>query len=200
MEIAMAALPLEQDDAGRETGQTQVNLRLSFEACCGGLYRFILVRVGGERHAADELLQQVCCVAIDHRRPPNDPAACEPWFRGIAVNLIRKHWRIVKRSNGHLRIDVNHQGGQLAEDMESRPLPPDVLARQEASGLRAARVSEQQMAGRQAIEHAESPVPAAGLFLCHHQPAERPAHADPGPSGCRGATGGRDRAHVWCGW
>ena len=135
MEIAMAALPLEQDDAGRETGQTRMNLRRSFEAACDGLYRFILVRVGGDRHAADELLQQICCVAIDHRRPPDDPSACEPWFRGIAVNLIRKHWRTVKRSNGHLRIDDNHQGGQLAEDMESRPLPPDVLARQEASDL-----------------------------------------------------------------
>lgn len=133
MEIAVAALPLEQDDAGRETDQSGVSLRRSFEACCGGLYRFILFRVGGDRHAADELLQQVCFVAIDHRRPPDDPAACEPWFRGIAVNLIRKHWRTVKRSNGHLRIDDDDQGGQLAEDMESRPLPPDLLASKEAS-------------------------------------------------------------------
>lgn len=133
MEIATAALPFERDDAGRETGRTGVNLRLSFEACYDGLYRFILIRVGGDRHTADELLQQVCCVAIDHRRPPDDPAACEAWFRGIAVNLIRKHWRTVRRSNGHLRIGDGNRGELLAEDMESRPLPPDVLASKEIS-------------------------------------------------------------------
>lgn len=103
-----------------------------FHDACDGLYRFILVRVGGDHSAADDLLQQMCCVAAGHRRPPGEPEACEAWLRGIARNLIRKHWREMRRHGRHLPIEDAALSSRLAEDLTERPLPPEVLARRES--------------------------------------------------------------------
>ena len=102
-----------------------------FNGACDGLYRFILVRVGGDCSVADDLLQQMCCVAAGHRRPPSEPEACEAWLRGIARNLIRKHWRDARRHGRHLPIEDAAISSRLAEDLDERPLPSEVLARQE---------------------------------------------------------------------
>jgi RNA polymerase sigma factor (sigma-70 family) len=72
----------------------------------------------------------MCCTAAKSKTPPHDEH-CEAWLRGIARNLIREHWRRVKRDRCHMPIENAVLSRQLAEDMESRPLPPDVLARAE---------------------------------------------------------------------
>ncbi len=102
-----------------------------FNDACDGLYRFILVRVGGDRSAADDLLQQMCCVAAGHRRPPDGSEACEAWLRGIARNLVRKHWREARRRGRHLPVEDAAISSRLAEDLEARPLPPEMMARRE---------------------------------------------------------------------
>ena len=107
-------------------------LRRVFESACDGLYRFILLRVGLDRDAADELLQQTCHEAVRHRRIPADDNKCEAWLRGIARNLIRRHWRVRKRSQRLVSIEDATFARQLAEDMDARPLPPEILARKEA--------------------------------------------------------------------
>lgn len=132
MEIAAAALPLEQVEACRSSDDRTVRLRRVFEASCDGLYRYILVRVGGNRHDADDLLQQTCCIAVGHRGVPADDGECEAWLRGVAKNLIRKHWREAKRSGRQIPLEDAELAGRLAEDMGSRPLPPDQLAKKES--------------------------------------------------------------------
>lgn len=97
------------------------------------LYRFILVRVRGDRDAAADLLQQTCCEAVRHRRYPADAGECEAWLRGIARNLVRRHWRRLRRTPVRLRLDDTDLGPRLAEDLATRPLPLDELIRAEVT-------------------------------------------------------------------
>lgn len=124
---------------GQETDQPTTDtarqrLERIFSDCCDGLYRFILVRVGGDRHAADELLQETCRIAAGPSALPSDDGGVEAWLGGIARNLIRKHWRDLKRERT-LRLKDVERCRQLAEDMSTRPIPPEILARRETMDL-----------------------------------------------------------------
>ncbi len=73
-------------------------IRRSLESGLDALYRFILVRVWRDADTASELLQQTATVALRERRRPASDEEIEPWLRGIARNLIRRHCRDLKRS------------------------------------------------------------------------------------------------------
>lgn len=118
-----AATPEEQ-----EVGSTVVK---AFERSADALYRFLLFRVGGRQELAEELLQQTCCVAASHRHPPDDASACEAWLRGIARNMLRRHWRTTGRRPESARPDDVHASRRLLTAMESGPLPPEELVREE---------------------------------------------------------------------
>lgn len=76
---------------------TEARLRQAFERCGDDLYRFIMLRVQGDRHAADDLLQQTCYEAARNKRTPSGDDAAQAWLFGIAKNLIRKHFRSLRR-------------------------------------------------------------------------------------------------------
>ncbi len=131
MEIAGTASEIEQivgtvSPCGRRDALRQV-----FRSVGGGVYRFILVRVGGDRDVADDLLQQTCYEAARHRRPPADVDECEAWLRGIARNLVRRHWRSARRDAGRVSIADPAVANRLADDLETRPLPVDALVKEE---------------------------------------------------------------------
>ncbi len=108
-------------------------LRRVFVGCGDALYRFVVVRVGGNREAADELVQQTCCEAAKHRRIPNDDGECEAWFFGIARNLIRRHWRR-RRRDGAIIFQCDQRASRaLVEAMEASPIPIESLTRDEAA-------------------------------------------------------------------
>ena len=133
MEIATRAVGVEPIAFAKRSSDPRERLRRVFEKTADGLYRFILVRVHDDGHAADELLQQTCHEAARHRRMPQDDAECEAWMRGIARNLIRRYWRRMKRQRGRLHLEHASVSAQLVEDMESQPLPPDALIREEST-------------------------------------------------------------------
>ncbi len=81
------------------------------------LYRFILVRVDGNTEKADDILQQTAFVALQHQNTPDDESKYEPWLRGIARNLIRRHWRDVGRNP--VAISGNGSNGDSATDARS---------------------------------------------------------------------------------
>ena len=106
-------------------------LRLTFQECAERLYRYILVRTGGNRDFADDLLQQTCYEAARHNRPPVKLNDIEAWLHGIARNLIRRHWRRTRRQSAVVSLDAAVVATRLADDMEHRPLPLDALIREE---------------------------------------------------------------------
>ena len=107
-------------------------VREVFDRSADALYRFVLVRVGGNRDVADDLLQQTCCEAARHPRPPDGRDECEAWLRGIARNLVRRHWRNRKREADVIPLEDAALANRLADDLEARPLPPDVLIQRES--------------------------------------------------------------------
>ncbi len=108
-------------------------LREAFLRTAESVYRFILVRVAGDRETADELLQECCCQAARSRVGPKDPPAFETWFRGIARNLIRRHWR--RRRIDRRLLSASHAEGLagVAAKSATEPLPSEQLESRESS-------------------------------------------------------------------
>jgi len=120
--------------AGRELGAVAgesdppaartASVRHAFVECADAVYRFIYVRVGGDRETTEEILQECCRCAAARRRPPADPTAWPGWFCGIARNLIRRHWRRRRRDQR------GHAAFCIARDV----LPEDALLAGEELG------------------------------------------------------------------
>lgn len=133
MELASVSVNAEPVLALSGTVDRRDRLRRVFEVCADGLYRFILVRVGGHRHAADDLLQQVCEVAAGHRRVPEADDEVERWLFGVARKLIQKHWRSLKRRAGHLPIHDAVISADVARLMEDGKMPAEKMVEQEVA-------------------------------------------------------------------
>lgn len=102
-------------------------LRRVFSARCDAIYAFIVVRVGGDRDAADDLLQQTCYEAARKRRVPEPDDACEAWLFGIARNLVRRHWRTQKRRGILLPLGDHETGRNVAEKMQAGALSAESI-------------------------------------------------------------------------
>ena len=103
-------------------------LERAFDRGADALYRFILVRVARRRDVADDLLQQTCCIAFQQNRVFADDDECESWMRGIARNLVKAHWRSVKKHNGRIDLEDAKRAGVFApplRDELSIPQWPD---------------------------------------------------------------------------
>ena len=119
MESAAVAVSVDPVPIVRDTHDSGGHLQQAFDACADGLYRYVLIRVGGDRHAADDLLQQACCVAARHWRQPANANEYEAWLRGIARNLIRQHWRCLRKERRRVPLENAEVARQLVERMES---------------------------------------------------------------------------------
>ncbi|UCG31605.1 MAG: sigma-70 family RNA polymerase sigma factor [Phycisphaerales bacterium] len=135
MRIGDMAIKAAHPDVGELARNRHDMLRRVFCRTSNALYRYILLRVGGDRNVADDLLQQTCCEAVRHRRPPAAESECEAWLRGIARNLIRRHWRNARRDGHQVSLEDAAVAERLAEDLESRPLPVDDLIQAETVRL-----------------------------------------------------------------
>lgn len=133
MELSNPAISVESIVSYDETDEPHNRLRRVFLKGGDALYRYLLVRVGGDSHVADDLLQQTCHEAARGRRLPDDDTECEAWLRGIARNLLRRHWRQTKRTRGQVPLENAGLARELAADMESQPLPDDSMIRDEAA-------------------------------------------------------------------
>lgn len=133
MEIATTVESWEQVQVTQPVRDPAQRLEALFHSVCDGLYRFILVRVRGDREAADDLLQQTCHEAARSQSMPDDDEESQAWLFGVARNLIRRHWSKAKRSRA-IGLDGGGASGlELAEAMESGPLPAELLGRAETS-------------------------------------------------------------------
>lgn len=129
--LTVSAISIESAGSIEQAHRHEDRLPQAFRNVADGLYRWILVRVGNDRHAAEDILQQTCHEAAKSLRQPIEHDKYEAWFRGIAKNLVRRHWRQSKRRGTALSLENPAVARQLAEDMESRPLPAETMIRDE---------------------------------------------------------------------
>jgi len=123
-------------DEERARLTSDLGLRRAFVDCTDAVYRFILFRVGGDRAAADDLLQDCCHEAAKHRQPPTDAESVGPWMFGIARNLLRRHWRRRKRDGRFHPLHDPAVAARVLERLESSELPPEaMLVEEEATQL-----------------------------------------------------------------
>jgi RNA polymerase sigma-70 factor (ECF subfamily) len=94
------------------------------------IYRYLVVRVGGDTHVADDLMQQLWLRATNGQAPVHD-GELEYWLRAIARNLVRAHWRQVRQRPVHLPIADPALANTLADRLGTEELPPDALDRRE---------------------------------------------------------------------
>lgn len=100
----------------------------AFEHCGQAFCRYFAVRVEGDTHLVDDLMQQLWLRGRlrAHEIRGSNP---EPWLWRIAQNLLREHRRRLGRQNGPL-VDPG-LARSLAQRFDEEELPLDVLARQE---------------------------------------------------------------------
>lgn len=103
----------------------------ALERTAQGLWRFLLVRVGGDENLAEELMQELCLQAARTHASAGRAEHIDAWLFGVARNVLRRHWRTITRRRRNLpeaRMDV---GTELASMLDSTPLPNDYIERQE---------------------------------------------------------------------
>lgn len=91
------------------------------------LYRFILVRVGFDEQVAEDLLQQAAEAALRAERSAHEIDRVEAWLRGLARNLVRRHWRDGAKRNGHVSIEAGEHVLALLESA----CPREAIVRRE---------------------------------------------------------------------
>jgi len=108
----------------------QADLERVFARHGRSLYRFFAVRVGGDRHRADDLMQKLW-VRANHGSTAVHAAELEYWVRGIARNLIREDWRKRAAARRHVPMVDPVVARELAEKIAVEDLPDEYLQRQE---------------------------------------------------------------------
>jgi RNA polymerase sigma-70 factor (ECF subfamily) len=105
-------------------------LEAEFDRSGRSLYRYFAVRVGRDRHTADDLMQQLWLQAV--RGGDAVPVGeLEYWLRGIARNLIRAHWRQRSRRPTHVALADPALAAGLSDRLATEELPSALLERQE---------------------------------------------------------------------
>ncbi|HYV36462.1 MAG TPA: sigma-70 family RNA polymerase sigma factor [Gemmataceae bacterium] len=88
-----------------------------YDESFAGLYRYVCWRCAGLRDLADELVQETWLAAVRRLRTFDpDRASFAAWLRGIAANVIRNHYRGVRRAKPIQPLD----GSEPAPPPEDR--------------------------------------------------------------------------------
>jgi RNA polymerase sigma-70 factor (ECF subfamily) len=82
------------DVAGAHPALVRERLARTIEGRLDGLHRFVFHRVAGDARAAEDIVQETVCIAWAKDGAPADEEEQEKWLRGIARNLVRRHWRL----------------------------------------------------------------------------------------------------------
>ncbi len=128
MSIASQLVPVDDEQAMTHLDRQALSRALASTG--DSLYRYIAVRVGNDSTLADDCMQQTILEAARSRRIPSADEV-EPWLRGIAKNVMRRHWRRAKLQRRTLPCARSEIAHKLADAIDSQPLPPDWLAQRE---------------------------------------------------------------------
>jgi RNA polymerase sigma-70 factor (ECF subfamily) len=115
----------------RPTGAECADVEAAFNRYKPALYRYLIVRVGGDAHLAEDLLQQLWLQTSGNGSAAVPEDELEFWLRGVARNLVRAHWRQSRQRPPHLPIAEPELARELADRLGGEELPPEILERKE---------------------------------------------------------------------
>ncbi len=102
-----------------------------FDRHCRSLYRYVVVRMAGDTQLADDVMQQVWVAALrTGRSVPVD--GIEFWLRGVTRNILAAHRRRLANRPKQLSLADRALASELAEALESNPLPPELVDKMES--------------------------------------------------------------------
>lgn len=101
-----------------------------FAAVSRGLYRYTVVRLGGDAALADDIMQQVW-LEISRNDGGCGVDDWESWLRGVARNLIRQHWRRLQRRAAVLPMADPAVAAELSRLLDREELPDAMLERRD---------------------------------------------------------------------
>jgi RNA polymerase sigma-70 factor (ECF subfamily) len=127
-----AATPKTAAHPPRPVDSNLDTLRDLLSTGCDALYRYIFYRIGADRSAAEDVLQQTVTVALGHTGLPNTREQQEGWLRGVAKNLIRRHWRLLKREPMMESDAIAGDGSSLVSATSDDLRPESVAIKRES--------------------------------------------------------------------
>jgi RNA polymerase sigma-70 factor (ECF subfamily) len=98
------------------------------------LHRFILVRVGFDETVAEDVLQQTAAAALGAQDSPDEIRSLEGWLRGVARNMVRRHWRDAAKRNGNAHLDSD-TGQKALATLESESPRKLLVDREQMAAL-----------------------------------------------------------------
>jgi RNA polymerase sigma factor (sigma-70 family) len=107
------------------------SLGVAYRRCAGVLYRFFMVRLGGDRAETDDLMQRLW-IAAQRNAAQVPEAELEFWFRGVAKKLLADRLRAMGAERRNLPRASVEVATALAERIGSERLPDEVLGDREA--------------------------------------------------------------------
>ena len=128
--VSLVHQPATHEDAMAKPRDVRAELAEVFAETWQALYRYIAVRVGGDEALADDCMQQTCLQAARSKRVPARNEL-EPWMRGIARNVIRRHWRHARLDAKTAPVEDGTVAHLIAEAIDRGPLPLEWLVRNE---------------------------------------------------------------------
>jgi RNA polymerase sigma-70 factor (ECF subfamily) len=113
-----------------------------FESNLDGLYEFAHYRIGGDRAAVEDVVQETFLVALESLKSFDGRSTLHTWLCGIAKNKIRSQRR--KRRPMALEDALDEAAGDIdaiLARISSEPLPEWVIERRETKDLVGATLS-----------------------------------------------------------
>ena len=113
-----------------------------FESNLDGLYEFAHYRIGGDRGAVEDVVQETFLVALESLRTFDGRSTLHTWLCGIAKNKIRSQRR--KRRPMALEDALDEASGDIdaiLARISSEPLPEWVIEKRETKDLVGATLS-----------------------------------------------------------
>lgn len=107
-----------------------------------GLYEFVHYRVGGDRGAAEDVVQDTFLIALEKLGSFDGRSSLHTWLCGIARNRIRKQRRARRpRALADVLAEADPEIDAILADVDREPLPDWVLEREETRELVGATLS-----------------------------------------------------------
>lgn len=116
------------------------------------IFEFTLYRVGRRREVAEDLTQETLLVALRRVNEFDGRSSLRTWLLGIAKNKVRESLRARRaRALGDLLVDSDDEVLGMLARIESEPLPPEALEREETRAFVGATLASLPEAYRSAL-------------------------------------------------